>query len=200
MLFLHRTQLVVSASLKVIKSDITITMSSPIPPQTNSVPDMVRVLLDFIIDSFVHLNSENTDKFPIIPSPLNIANTAVTVTTAATAATSSQDISMPVSTIQVGNDVNKLATRISLEIPDHVPMSEEIGEILFSQGYDSNGILPCYYPETDIQILDNYSSIEIGKEREGDDTAHEAPVTAEPQFVLITYDDIKKLKVDELRR
>ena len=51
-----------------------------------------------------------------------------------------------------------------------------------------------------MQLLDNFSSIEIWKECEGDDTAHEDPATSEPQFVLITDADIKKLKVDELRR
>ena len=87
-----------------------------------------------------------------------------------------------------------------MEIPAHVPMSVEIGEQLFSQSHNSNGILPCYYSDTDMQLLGNYSSIAIGKEFEGDDTAHEAPDTAEPQFVLITDADIKKLKLDELFR
>ena len=98
------------------------------------------------------------------------------------------------------NDENIRATRRSLEILAHVHMSEEIGEQLFSQVYDSDGILPCYYPETDMQLLDNYSSIAIGKKCEGHDAAYEAPATAEPQFVLIADADIKKLKVDELRR
>ena len=49
-----------------------------------------------------------------------------------------------------------------------------------------------------MHLLDNYSSIIIGKEYEGDDTAHEDPATAEPHFFLIAYYDIKKLKVDEL--
>ena len=35
---------------------------------------------------------------------------------------------------------------------------------------------------------------------EVDDTSHESTTTAEPQFVLITDYDTKKLKVDELRR
>ena len=87
-----------------------------------------------------------------------------------------------------------------MEIPAHVPMSEAIGEQLFLQGYDSNGILSFYYPETDMQLLDNYIIIAIEKECEGGDTAHGANATAEPQFALITDADIKKLKVDELLR
>ena len=51
-----------------------------------------------------------------------------------------------------------------------------------------------------MQLLDNYSSIAIGKECEGYETVHEAPATDEPQFVLIADAYIKKLKVDELRR
>ena len=158
---------------------------------------MVRDLLDVIIDSVVNLHSGNTEKLPIIVSPLSTTATAVNV---ATAAILSQDSSVPVSTVWVGNDGNTRATRIILEIPAHVPMSEEIGEQLFLQGYDSDVILPCYYPETDMQILDNYSSVAIGKEFKGDDIEHEAPATAEPQFVLITDTYIKNLEVDDLLR
>ena len=100
----------------------------------------------------------------------------------------------------MGNDGNTQATRKSLEIPAHVPMSEEIGEQLFSQRFDSDGILRCYYPETDMQLLDKYNSIAIGKEREGDCTDNESPATDEPKFVLITDAGIKNLKVDDLRR
>ena len=135
-------------------------MRYPIPPQTNAVLDMVRASLDVIIDSIVNLQSENNDKFPIIPSPLSTSATDVTVDTITT---SSQDSSVPVSTVLVVNEENIRATRRNLEIPAHVHMSEEIGEQLFSQVYDSDGILPCYYPETDMQLLDNYSSTEIGK-------------------------------------
>ena len=49
-----------------------------------------------------------------------------------------------------------------------------------------------------MQLLDNYSSIAIGEECEGENTYHEGPSTAEPQFVLIADSDIKRLKVDEL--
>ena len=154
-------------------------MRYPIPLQTNDIPDMVRSLLDVIIKSVANSHSGNTDKFPITPSPLITASTAVTVVTAAT---SSQDISVPVSTAQVGNDGNTQATIRSFEIPAHVTMSEEIGEQLFLQGYDSNGILPCYYPETDMELLDNYSSTEMGKECEVDDTGNEDPATYEPQL------------------
>ena len=114
----------------------------------NAVTDMVIALLDVIIYSVVNLHSENTDKYPIIKSPMINSATSVTV---ATATTSSQHISVSVSTFQVVNDGNTQATRKSLEIPAHVPMSEEIGEQLFLQGYDSDVILPCYYPETDMQ-------------------------------------------------
>ena len=51
-----------------------------------------------------------------------------------------------------------------------------------------------------MQLLDNYSSTAIVKEYKGYDTAHEAPSVAKPHFVLITKADIKKLKVDDLRR
>ena len=113
-----------------------------------------------MIDFVVNLHFENTDKLPIIPSSLSTTATAVAV---ATASTSSQDSSMSVSTVRVGNYGNTRATRRSLEIPAHVPMSEEIGDKLFSKGYDRNGTIPFYYTEIDMQILDNYSSIAIGK-------------------------------------
>ena len=51
-----------------------------------------------------------------------------------------------------------------------------------------------------MHIMDNYSITEIRKEYEGYDKAHGAPATSEPQFVLIVDYDIKKLKVDEIRR
>ena len=51
-----------------------------------------------------------------------------------------------------------------------------------------------------MQILDNYSSIGIGKSCEGDDTVNESPATAKTQFFLIADAYIKKLKLDELRR
>ena len=108
MSFLHQTQSGMSTYLKVIKSAITITTISPIPPQTNSVPDMVRSLLDVIIDSVINLHYENTDKSPIIPSPLSTAATNVTI---AINTTSSQDINVRVSTVRVGNDGNTRATR-----------------------------------------------------------------------------------------
>ena len=186
-----------SASLKVIKSAIAIAMRYPIPLQTNDIPDMVRSSLDVIIKSVANLHYGNTDKLPITPSPLITASTAVTVVTAVT---SSQYISVPVSTVQVGNDGKTQATIRSFEIPAHVTISEEIGEQLFLQGYDSNVILPCYSPETYMQILDNYSSIGIGKSCEGDDTVNESPATAKTQFLLIADAYIKKLKLDELFR
>ena len=71
-------------------------MSSPIPPQTNDVTDMVRALLDVMIDFVVNLHFENTYKLPIIPSSLSTTTTDVAV---ATAATSSKYSSMSVSTV-----------------------------------------------------------------------------------------------------
>ena len=163
---------------------------------------MVRALLDRIIDSVVNLHSKNTDKSPITPPSLSLSTGATGATDAAT--TFSHDSSVTVATVRVCNIGNPPAVRRSLEIPANVPMSEEIGEQLFSQGYDRDGLIPCYYPEMDMQLLDNYSSIAIGK-YEGDAAPELARTTASdtnaaPQFILIADADIKKLKVDELRR
>ena len=51
---------------------------------------------------------------------------------------------------------------------------------------------------TDTHRLDNYSSIEIAK-CEVDDTAHGSPVAGGSHFFLSSNDDVKNLKVDELR-
>ena len=86
-----------------------------------------------------------------------------------------------------------------LETPAHVPMSEEIGEILLSQGYDSNELIAEYYPEQDLIELENYRKVEI-ELCEGDAVPELAPAIAASQFVLIADSEMKKLKVDELRR
>ena len=86
-----------------------------------------------------------------------------------------------------------------LATPAHVPMSEEIGEILFSQGYDSDGLIAEYYPEQGLIELENYSKIEIGLCEEGA-VRELAPAIAASRFVLIPDNEMKKLKVDELRR
>ena len=132
-------------------------MSSPITPQTNAVLDTVRALVDDIIDSVVNLLSENTDTLLTILSPLS---------TAVTATTSSENSSAPVSTVQVGNDGKSPIAGRSLVPLVNVPMSEEMGEHLFSEGYDSDGLMPCYYPEDDIELLNKYSSMKIKNAKE----------------------------------
>ena len=50
-----------------------------------------------------------------------------------------------------------------------------------------------------MELLDKYSSTEIGKCEE-DQVSCGDPITTEPQFIIITYTNFKKLKIDELYR
>ena len=103
-------------------------------------------------------------------------------------------------------------------------MSEELGEKLFSQGYDSNGFILDFDIDTDMHLLNYYNSKEIAPCSEGTgmcdlsvlsdydvftfliymfvyfSAAAGVTIAAEPHFVLISDDDIKKLKVDQLRQ
>ena len=55
------------------------------------------------------------------------------------------------------------------------------------------------HPEQDLTELEKYSSVEIGV-CEGDAVPEPGPVIAASLFVLIDDIEMKKLKVDELRR
>ena len=103
-------------------------------------------------------------------------------------------------------------------------MSEELGKTLFSQGYDRDGFILDFDIDTDMHLLNDYNSKEIAPCSEGTgmcdlnvfsdydvfkfliylfvylSSADGVTIAAEPQFVLISDDDIKKLKVDQLRQ
>ena len=136
-------------------------MSSRIVSLTNVVPDVVRAALDFVIDSVIRAhsaNTENTDKSPPVSTPLSTATTAPEI---------SPDDSMPTSTVLTGNDATVATARRRLEIPapesenGRVPMSEELGEKLFSQGYDGDGFILDFNIDTDMHLLNDYNSKEI---------------------------------------
>ena len=73
--------------------------------------------------------------------------------------------------------------------PAHVPMSEEVGEVLFSQGYDSDGLIAEYHPEQDLIELENYSKVEIGV-CEADTVPELAPAIVASRFVLIADSEL----------
>ena len=98
---------------------------------------------------------------------------------------------------------------------ERVPMSEEIGEKLFFQGYDSNGFILDFDIDTDMHLLNDYNSKKISPCLEGTDmcdlnvlsdydvltfliylfvylsAAAGVTISAEPQFALISDDDKK---------
>ena len=111
---------------------------------------MVRAALDFIIDSVISAhsaNTENTDKSPPASAPLSTATTAPKI---------SPDNSIPISTVVTINDATVAKSLIRLEIPapksknERVPMSEELGKKIFSQGYDSDGFILDFDIDTDM--------------------------------------------------
>ena len=199
-------------------------MSSQLASLTNVVPDVVRAALDFIIDSAIRAhsaNTENTDKLPPVSTPLSTATTAPKIL---------PDNSIPISTFVTGNGATLVKSRRRLDIPapesenERVPMSEELGKKLFSQGYDSDGFILDFDIDSDMHLLDDYNSKEISPSLEGTgmcdlnvlsdydlftfliylfvylSAAAGVTIAAEPQFLLISDDDIKKLKVDQLHQ
>ena len=119
---------------------------------------MVRAALDFIIDSVIRAhsaNTENTDKSTPASTPLS---------TATTAPKSSLDNSIQISTVVTGNDSTLAKAQRRLEIPapesenEHVPMSEELGKKIFSQGCDSDGFILDFDIDTDMHFLNDYNS------------------------------------------
>ena len=85
------------------------------------------------------------------------------------------------------------------------------------EGYDSDGLLPDHpNKEDDLAQLEDYNDIPIGRELEGNDEAiahrgggmnEEVEVNGgvdgdvvSTKFVLLSDDDISKLKVDGLRK
>ena len=142
-------------------------MSSRLASLTNVVPDVVRAALDFIIDSIIRAhsaNTENTDKSPPASTPLSTATTAPKI---------SPDNSIPISTVVTSNDATVAKSLIRLEIPapksenERVPMSEELGKKIFSQGYDSDGFILDFDIDTDMHLLNDYNSKEIAPCLEG---------------------------------
>ena len=103
-------------------------------------------------------------------------------------------------------------------------MSEELGKKLFSQGYDIDGFILDFDIDTDMYLLNGYNVKEIAPCLEGTgmcdfnvlsdydvftfliywfvyfSAAAGVNIAAEPQFVIISDDDIKNLKVDQLRQ
>ena len=199
-------------------------MSSLLASLTNVVPYVVRAALDFIIDSVIcahSANTENTDKSPPASTPLS---------TATTAPKSSPDNRIPISTVVTGNDDTVAKARRRSEIPapesenERAPISEELGKKLLSQGYDSDGFILDFDIDIDMHLLNDYNSKEIAPCSEGTGMCDlnvlsdydvftfliylfvylSAPtgvtIAAEPKFVLISDDDIKKLRVDQIRQ
>ena len=142
-------------------------MSSPIVSLTNVVPDAVRDALNFIIGSVIcahSVDTENADKSLPASTPLS---------TATTASETSPDDSMTTSNIVAGNDSTVATAQSRSEIPapknenGRVPMSEELGEKLFAQGYDSDGFILDFNIDTNMHLLNDYNSEEIAPCSEG---------------------------------
>ena len=132
-------------------------MSSRLSSLTNFVPDVVRPALDLIIDSVIRAhsdNTENTDKYPPASTPLSTATTDPKI---------SPDNSIPISTVVTGNDATAAKAQRRLDIPaperknERVPMSEELGKKIFSQGYDSDGFILDFDIDTDMHFLNYYN-------------------------------------------
>ena len=124
----------------------------------NVVPDVVQAALDFIIDSVIRAhsaNTENIEKLPPASTPLSTSTTAPKI---------SQDNIIPISTVVTDNDANVSKARRRLDNPapksenERVPMSEELGEKLFSQGYNSDGLILNFHIDNDIHFLNDYNS------------------------------------------
>ena len=101
-------------------------------------------------------------------------------------------------------------------------MSEELDEKLFSQGYDSDGFILDFDIDNDISFLNDYNSKKIALCSEGTgmcdlsvlsdydvftfliylfvylSAAAGVTISAEPHLLLISDDDIKNLKVDQI--
>ena len=155
------------------------------PAERDDVNDVARNITESMINHVANLHSGNAPMSPMLTSPL-IPST-VGITAIATTATIAATANVPP------------ARMLLQETPDHAPMSEEIGEMIFSQGYDNDGLIAEHHPEQDLIELENCGSVEIGV-CEGDTVPELAPAIAASRFVLVADSEMKKLKVDELRR
>ena len=127
-------------------------MSAMTPVESDGMVDVVKATLDSMIDRVVNLHSDNTPKLPVLPSPLSLS----TADSTATAATADENQSMARILLEITpyNVIDQPAARY-LETTAHVPTSEEIGEMLFLQGYDSDGLTAESYPKSDLIALEN---------------------------------------------
>ena len=95
------------------------------------------------------------------------------LSTATTAPKISPENSIPISTAVTCNDATVAKSRRRLEIPapesknERVPISEELGEKIFSHGYDSDGFILNFDIDTDMNLLNDYNSKEIAPCLEG---------------------------------
>ena len=105
--------------------------------------------------------------------------------------------------------VRPTATARVLTFPPPVAASvsipESILEKLYCDGYDSDGLLPDIPdPAIELKELEVYNNIPVGGEEQLNEEevapAGESGGDGGDNFVMITIDAIKKLKVDELRR
>ena len=78
----------------------------------------------------------------------------------------------------------------------------KIPDKMFEEGYDSDGLLPCYEDSIEeMNALDKYNDVQVGADE--DTTTKPTPITDDniaPSFVFISNDDIKKLLVDGLKK
>ena len=83
-----------------------------------------------------------------------------------------------------------------------VLLSEDISESLFSDGYDSDGLLPCYVEQDEDMIkLEQYNSTQPGQEVGANGIAEGGGGGGGDDgkiFIFLSDDDIKKLRVDGL--
>ena len=93
-------------------------------------------------------------------------------------------------------------------------LPEDVSEALFCDGYDSDGKLPNIPDmEDDLQALEDYNNMPIGRESRvnegvgGNGEVQEDGINgnvdgdeADGNFIFLSDDNIKKLKVDGLRK
>ena len=155
------------------------------PPESDGVKEVAQNIMKSMLNHVVNLNSNDVPTSPMLTSPLSPFTADITHV-AATDATEAP--------------ANMLSTRmLFLETASPAPMSEEIGDLLFSQGCDSDGLITECHPEQDLTELEKHSSVEIAA-CEGDAVPESGPAIAASLFVLIDDSKMKKLKVDETRR
>ena len=106
------------------------------------------------------------------------------------------------------NNKNERPTKRLINMPDPQPaetMTEELSDFMFQLGYDSDGELPFFgNADEERQMMEQYEEGTLGNEPSltsaDDTTTSTTNTTSAPTFIFIPYEEIKKMKVDELKQ